>query len=126
MSAGPDARWRVTLGVVLHRSGHVTPHLGQIGRQLEDSVDGSDENLACPLVDGQVGEGGVIHPVRRSATCRHQGGRRCRRSTEEEEGPGEQEEREGGDGGGKHGGRRTRRERKEEVVHGWMKRVSRS
>lgn len=59
MSAGPDAGRGVALGIVFHRSGHVTPQLRQIGRQLEHTVDGTEEDLARLPVDGQVGEGGV-------------------------------------------------------------------
>lgn len=108
VSTGPDAGRRVTLGVVLHRSGHVTPQLRQIGRQLQHSVDGADEHLARPPVDGQVGEGGVERSVHRPAQ-HHRG--RGRDSWGGEEGGGEKEQgqeeeeekRRGREGGGEHG-----------------------
>lgn len=115
VSAGPDAGRGVALGVVFHRSSHVTPQLRQIGRQLEHTVDGADEHLARLLVDGQVGERGVERSVHRPAGGRSGGGgsRRGR-----EDGGGEEEEREEREerrGRGDHRGQReeeqeTRRE----------------
>lgn len=67
VGAGPDAGRRVALGVVLHRPGHVTPELRQVGRQLQHSVDGAHEHLARPAVDGEVSEGGVERPVHHPA-----------------------------------------------------------
>ena len=63
VGAGAYAGRRVTLGVVLHGAGRVTPELRQIGRELEDLVDGADEDVTGALVHRQVCEGGVGAPV---------------------------------------------------------------
>lgn len=122
VGAGPDAGRRVTLGVVLHRPGHVTPQLRQVGRQLQNSVDGAHEHLARPAVDGEVSEGGVERPVHRPARRRRGGkgrggGGGQERGGQEEEGEEEEEEgrgKRGGGGGGEHGGQREEGEKEEE------------
>lgn len=68
MRTRPDARRRVALGVVLVRSGHVTPQQRQIGRQLQDPVHGSDKDLPGFRVDRQVSEGCVQTYVDRFKT----------------------------------------------------------
>lgn len=135
MSAGPDAGWRVTASIVLHGSGHVTPQLRQISRQLQHSVHCSDIHLTCTLVDGQVGEGGVKGPVHHSARW-HGGRRRSSRGREDRAGKedkGEEREEEQRRGTGEdHGGheeermkgqrrRGGRRKRREELAAGLVK-----
>lgn len=116
VSTGPDAGWRVTLGVVLHGSSHVTPQLRQIGRQLQHPVDGADEHLTCPPVDGQVGEGVVERAVHRPARSHRGRGRDSRGGDEwggeEEEGE-KEEEREKRTGRREHGGESEEEERTE-------------
>lgn len=111
MSARPDTGRGVTHGVVLDRSGHVTPQLRQIGRQLQHPVDSADEHLTCSPVDGQVSEGGVERSVHHPACCR--GGRgwtswgREERGGEEKEREEEEEGKRRGRGGKReHGGER--------------------
>lgn len=106
MSARPDAGGRVTLGVVFHRSGHMTLLLHQVGGQLDDPVDGADKHLARPLVDRQVGEGSVGGLVVRPAGLRERRGGKSRH--QEEEGEKRKERKRRGKRGGGHGEERRR------------------
>lgn len=90
VSTGSDTRRRVTGGIVLHGSCHVTPQLCQIWRQLNDSVDGANKNITCPSVNGEVSEGSVKRPVHHPA--RQHRGRRWSSWGRQEKGRGDQQE----------------------------------
>lgn len=87
VSTGPNAGWRVTLGIVLYRPSHVTPQLRQICRQLEHTVDSTNKHITCPPVDSKVSERGVECFVHCPARC--QSGREWN-SRGREEGKGEE------------------------------------